>query len=222
MCEWEAKWKNVQNKEVTERNELYAITRVRFVLGDFFTTNCEKGNDIMIMELESVVDDVEGANYACLPFLPETVLPSGGNVTSFGWGSDPGKGFDHSAFPMIQILTLVPESIETCSENWGTTVPFDSFCTAEEDDKNVCSVSSLLISLLIDPFEGRQRRRSHFPPGQFFARISRRRRIVWIGLCATDWRGWAEIADQHGHSEAREAHHRLYQWPLTEFRIEDW
>lgn len=78
----------------------------RFAIGDFYKTHCEQGNDIVILELESTIDDVEGANYACLPFLPEVNIQSGANVTSFGWGSDPGKGFDNAAFPMIQVLTL--------------------------------------------------------------------------------------------------------------------
>uniref|UniRef100_A0A8R1DM91 Peptidase S1 domain-containing protein n=3 Tax=Caenorhabditis japonica TaxID=281687 RepID=A0A8R1DM91_CAEJA len=114
----------------------------RFAMGDFFTNNCEKGNDIVIMELESSILGLEGANYACLPFLPAVPLSDGINVTSFGWGSDPGKGYDHSIFPMIQQLELAVDSLETCKENWGTKIPHDSFCTVEEEDKNVCSGDS--------------------------------------------------------------------------------
>ncbi|CAO4380454.1 unnamed protein product [Caenorhabditis nigoni] len=127
---------------VNEKQNGITLKVSRFVMGDFYKTHCEQGNDIVILELETTVDDVEGANYACLPFLPETKIQEGTTVTSFGWGSDPGKGFDNSAFPMIQVLILVPESLSTCEDNWGTSIPFDSFCTAEEEDKNVCSGDS--------------------------------------------------------------------------------
>ncbi|CAI2354480.1 unnamed protein product [Caenorhabditis sp. 36 PRJEB53466] len=108
---------------VNEKQNGKTLKIKRFAIGDFFTNNCEKGNDIVILELESSVDDTT-------------------NVTSFGWGSDPGKGFDKSVFPMIQVLSLVPENLERCNENWGTAVPFDSFCTVEEEDKNVCAGDS--------------------------------------------------------------------------------
>ncbi|CCD68623.1 Trypsin-like protease try-5 [Caenorhabditis elegans] len=127
---------------VNEKQNGKTLKISRFAIGDFYKTHCEQGNDIVILELESTIDDVEGANYACLPFLPEVNIQSGANVTSFGWGSDPGKGFDNAAFPMIQVLTLATETLATCEENWGTSIPFDSFCTAEEEDKNVCSGDS--------------------------------------------------------------------------------
>ena len=88
----------------------------RFAIGDFYKTHCEQGGDIVILELEKAVEDVEGANYACLPFAPKTEIKEGVNVTSFGWGSDPGKGFDNSAFPMIQILNLGEYSIRRVSQ----------------------------------------------------------------------------------------------------------
>ncbi|KAF1750510.1 hypothetical protein GCK72_017060 [Caenorhabditis remanei] len=160
---------------VNEKQNGKTLKVSRFAIGDFYKTHCEQGGDIVILELEKSVEDVEGANYACLPFAPKTEIKEGVNVTSFGWGSDPGKGFDNSAFPMIQILNLglqdcvvtakeedgaekqerltvcvsflslripAPETLETCEENWGTSIPSDSFCTAEEEDKNVCSGDS--------------------------------------------------------------------------------
>uniref|UniRef100_A0A1I7U7Z2 Peptidase S1 domain-containing protein n=1 Tax=Caenorhabditis tropicalis TaxID=1561998 RepID=A0A1I7U7Z2_9PELO len=127
---------------VNEKQNGKTIKVKRFAIGDFFKQHCEKGNDIVILELESTVENVEGANYVCLPFLPNTDFSSGTSVTSFGWGSDPGKGFDDSSFPMIQVLSLTPETTETCEENWGSSIPSDSFCTAEEEDKNVCSGDS--------------------------------------------------------------------------------
>ncbi|CAI5451993.1 unnamed protein product [Caenorhabditis angaria] len=126
----------------TYKEQLGRQYRIKNMLfADFYKNNCVNGDDIVIIELDQEIDESTVSNYACLPFEIEEVKDNS-TVTSFGWGTDPGKAYDKKPYPFLQTVSLTKSSHAECKSSRGGVIPSDSFCTVEEEDKNVCAGDS--------------------------------------------------------------------------------